>query len=119
MGTWCSTVRDMGVPYILPQENGNRTDVRWMTLENSIGDVLRISGYGSASGRGFDFNATHVGADQLWAARHWYEIKAVPETLVNLDVVQRGLGTSSCGPDTLERYRVRPGMYELRLAFSF
>ncbi len=33
--------------------------------------------------------------------------------LVNLDVAQRGLGTASCGPDTLERYRIGPGDYAL------
>lgn len=28
-------------PYVMPQENGNRTDVRWMYLsDNSSGDSL-------------------------------------------------------------------------------
>jgi hypothetical protein len=33
--------------------------------------------------------------------------------LVNLDVAQRGLGTASCGPDTLERYRIPAGEHIL------
>jgi beta-galactosidase len=33
--------------------------------------------------------------------------------LVSLDVAQRGLGAASCGPDTLDRYRIGPGEYEL------
>ena len=33
------------------------------------------------------------------------------EVVVHADVVHRGLGTASCGPDILERYRVAPGTY--------
>ena len=39
---------------------------------------------------------------------------AKPETLVG---TARGLGTAACGPDTLERYRLRPGPYGLALSF--
>jgi len=31
------------------------------------------------------------------------------ETFVNLDVRQRGLGTASCGPDTLDWYKIPSG----------
>jgi beta-galactosidase len=37
---------------------------------------------------------------------------------VNLDVAQRGLGTASCGPDTLERYRIGAGDHRLRFEIS-
>jgi len=118
-GSWHSTVDSLGVPYILPQENGNRTDVREFSLTNENGKVLRVSGSGSSSGNGFDFSAGHFGVARLWTARHWYEIEPVPETFLYIDVAQRGLGTASCGPDTLERYRLRPGQYELRLGINF
>ena len=35
----------------------------------------------------------------------------------HLDAAQRGVGTATCGPDTLERYRLRPGVYRLCLSF--
>jgi len=117
IGQWNSTVDKLGVPYILPQENGNRTDVRSVSLRNASGNRLDFAGFGSATGDGFDFTASHVSAGQLWAARHWYQVKPVPETLLYIDVAQRGLGTASCGPDTLERYRLRPGTYRLALSF--
>jgi len=116
-GHWSSTVENLQVPYILPQENGNRTDVRNLTIEGKGKSRLHIAGHGSASGTGFDFTASHTSDEQLWAARHWYQVKPVPETLVHIDVAQRGLGTASCGPDTQERYRLRPGTYELELSF--
>ncbi len=34
------------------------------------------------------------------------------ETIVHLDAAHRGLGTASCGPDTLPEYLVGPGTYE-------
>jgi len=119
IGLWRSAVRELGTPYILPQENGNRTDVRSLCLSNGTGARLTLSGFGSVTGNGFDVTATHVGAGQLWEASHWYEVRPRPETLLYLDVAQRGLGTASCGPDTHERYRLRPGPYRLELAFGF
>ena len=35
----------------------------------------------------------------------------VAETIVHLDAAHRGLGTASCGPDTLPEYRLGPGTY--------
>jgi beta-galactosidase len=129
LGLWESSVDNLGVPYILPQENGNRTGTRALALADSAGKRFAVSGrawradidsVGSAkAGPGFDFTASHVGADQLYAAGHWYDVQPRPETLLCLDVAQRGLGTSACGPDTLERYRLRPGKYNLELQISF
>jgi len=41
-------------------------------------------------------------------------VELVPraQTVVHFDVAHRGLGTASCGPDTLPEYRVGPGKYE-------
>lgn len=119
IGRWNSTVDGLGVRYILPRENGNRTDVRSLSLINAEGAVLTVSGYGSVPGDGFDFSASHVGANRLWEAAHWYVVRPREETLLYLDVAQRGLGTASCGPDTHERYRLRPGRYGLEPEFGF
>ena len=35
--------------------------------------------------------------------------------LANADAAQRGVGTGACGPDTMEAYRVRPGVYDMQL----
>jgi beta-galactosidase len=34
---------------------------------------------------------------------------------LNLDIAQRGVGTATCGPDTRDEYRVRAGLYTMRL----
>jgi beta-galactosidase len=47
----------------------------------------------------------------LDVATHQQELQARAETIVHIDAAHRGVGTASCGPDTLEPYLVRPGTY--------
>jgi beta-galactosidase len=107
LGLWRATVAELYVPYVRPQENGGRADVRWLELSDGNGRGLRI---------GFDHprqvSATHFRASDLAAAKHDVELTPRPETIVCLDAAHRGLGTASCGPDTLPEYLVRPGVYE-------
>jgi beta-galactosidase len=116
VGLYESSVDDLQVPYVLPQENGNRTDVRWVELSTPNGAVP-ASGLGIAASSTFDFGASHHGTDQLWKARHTCDLVRRPEVYLTIDVAQRGLGTAACGPDTLERYRLRPGSHGFELAF--
>ena len=94
------------MPYIMPQEHGNHTDVRWLSLDDGR-DGLRVrAGDGT-----LEFSASHHATEDLWNARHTYDLRPRAETILHLDCRQRGLGTASCGPDTLERYRITPGRY--------
>ncbi len=47
-------------------------------------------------------------------ALHTTDLPTRPETFVHVDAAHRGLGTASCGPDTLTRYLVRPGRHRWR-----
>jgi beta-galactosidase len=114
LGLYESSVDGLQVPYVLPQENGNRTDVRWVELSGAGKGPAR--GIGLYSKGSFDFGASHHGTDQLWAARHTSDLVRRPETFLTIDVAQRGLGSAACGPDTLERYRLRPGPHRLDLS---
>ncbi len=106
VGAWTSTVTDQYVPYIRPQENGGHADVRWLELTGARGDGLRIE-----LGEPGQVSATHLRAGDLAAATHDIDVRPVPETIVHLDAAHRGLGTASCGPDTLPEYRLGPGTY--------
>ena len=107
LGLWRSTVSELYVPYVKPQENGGRADVRWLELSDGNARGLRF---------GFDrplqVSATHFRAEDLATATHDVELVARAETVVHLDAAHRGLGTASCGPDTLPEYLVGPGIYE-------
>ena len=108
-----STVSAQYVPYILPQEHGNHTDVREITLDNGecFIEFRALNGLMEAS-------ASHFTPADLLPAMHTYDLKPRAETWVNLDVKQRGLGTASCGPDALEQYRIGPGEYRLGLVIK-
>jgi beta-galactosidase len=107
VATHRSTVTEQTVPYIRPQENGGHADVRWLALtDRTTGRGLRLS-----FRQPLQVSATHHRAEDLAAATHHPELVPRPETIVHLDVAHRGLGTSSCGPDTLPPYLVRPGRY--------
>ncbi len=111
VGRYDSTVTEQYVPYILPQEHGNKCDVRWIELRDDRGAGLRFT----ALGRHFEASASHFTAADLYAAKHTTDLTPRPEVHLNLDYGQRGLGTASCGPDTLPQYRIPAGKY--RLAF--
>ena len=57
----------------------------------------------------FEGSVSHYPDEDLYSSAHSYELKAHPETSVYLDYRQRGLGTGSCGPDTLEKYLIPAG----------
>jgi beta-galactosidase len=56
-------------------------------------------------------SATHFRAADLADAKHDVELTPRPEIVVHVDALHRGLGTASCGPDTLAAYRIGPGTY--------
>jgi hypothetical protein len=58
--------------------------------------------------------ATHHATADLWRARDWTELVPRAEVVVQLDALQRGAGTGSCGPDALPRYRVPGGTHAWR-----
>jgi beta-galactosidase len=100
-----STVTDQYVPYIMPQEHGNHTDVRWLSLRHqSAGLLVEAAGP-------LEFSASHYTAQDIDSAYHTYDLKPRAEVVLNLDYRQRGLGTESCGPGPLEQYKIKPGRY--------
>jgi len=109
-----STVTAQYVPYILPQEHGNKTDVRWLHLRDAHGRGVRFT----AQPR-MEASASHFTAADLYAATHTTDLTPRPEVHLNLDYAQRGLGTASCGPDTLPQYQIQPGTYRFNFAMNF
>ncbi|HEY3762556.1 MAG TPA: glycoside hydrolase family 2 TIM barrel-domain containing protein [Verrucomicrobiae bacterium] len=114
MGVWQSTVTQQYVPYIRPQENGNKEDVRWLELTDATSNGVKISSVEAP----ISFSALHFTAGDLASARHYYELKPRPEVILSLDAKQCGLGNASAGPGVLEKYSVPPQNYQLHLRFS-
>jgi len=111
VGCYQGTVAEQYVPYIVPQEHGNKEAARWFSLCDAKGIGLQIQAQGPLS-----FSASHLTPEDLTKAYHTHELAPRQEITVLMDAAQRGLGTASCGPDTLEQYRIANGSYRLRYA---
>lgn len=98
------TVRGQYVDYVMPQEHGNKHGVRWLALRDEAGNGFVVS-----AAAPIDANASRYGAEQLYRGRHVTDLAPEPRVHLHLDLAQRGLGTASCGPDTLPQYRIPAG----------
>nr|WP_160724352.1 glycoside hydrolase family 2 TIM barrel-domain containing protein [Bacillus sp. USDA818B3_A] len=113
MGVWSRKVDDLYTPYVWPQENGNRHQVKWVSLTEANGfGVLAI---GNPE---IDFSAHYYTLENFDKANHTYNLKKQDFITFNLDHKQHGLGSSSCGPDVLEKYRLRPEAFEFEVRFK-
>ena len=107
-GIYDSTVTDQFEPYVRPQDNGYRCDVRWAAFAGSDGKGVKFSGSVPMY-----MQALHYGVEDLEFARHrnGQQRTRTPlvkrdEVCLNLDVRQLGLGGGSCGPNPLDKYMV-------------
>lgn len=90
--------------YVLPQENGNRTGTRWLTLTAEDASGLRFTGASE-----FNFSAWPYSAKNIEAARHPYDLKAQGFYTLNIDLAQLGLGGTLS--NVLEPYLLKSGKY--------
>ncbi len=110
-GEWRTKVREMFVNYTRPQDNGYRSDVRWVRMTDEDGDGIEFR-----LDRPMFFQAMHYSWEDLEQARHWNgEAKHFTplveheEIFVNIDARQMPLGGASAGPGPREEARLRPG----------
>ncbi|ONK09374.1 glycoside hydrolase family 2 TIM barrel-domain containing protein [Streptomyces sp. MP131-18] len=113
LGRYASTVDALQTPYVRPQENGARADVRWAELRDGDGHGLRMTA-GSAP---FWFTARRWTSEQLDAAEHTTDLAPGDTVWVNLDHGQHGIGSQSCGPGPLPQYYLHAGTAEFSLGF--
>lgn len=112
-GLYRKTVDELYTPYVFPQENGNRSDVSWVTFTNPLGLGLRAAGTPK-----LNFSAHRFTAQDLTAAAHTCDLAPRDFVTVHLDLAQHGLGTASCGPDVLPQYQLltAPFAFSVRLS---
>jgi len=103
---YVSTVAAQYIPYVRPQENGGHAGVRWFEVTNSAGNGLRF-----AMGKPAQVSVTPNRDAELADATHDVEVKACGNTVVHIDAAHRGVGTASCGPDTLDKYIINTGVH--------
>jgi beta-galactosidase len=106
IGRYVSTVAAQYIPYVRPQENGGHTAVRWFELVNAQGNGLRF-----VMGKPAQVSVTPNRDADLADSTHDVEVVPCGNTVVHIDTAHRGVGTASCGPDTLDKYLVKTGVH--------
>ncbi|MDM5340282.1 glycoside hydrolase family 2 TIM barrel-domain containing protein [Fictibacillus enclensis] len=107
IGVWSTNVNGLYTPYVLPQENGNRHEVRWASFTNHYGTGLFAGGIPV-----IDFGASRYSVETLEAAKHTHELVKENHIVLHLDYQQHGLGSASCGPDVLNKYQLHTGHFQ-------
>ncbi|MDP2112928.1 MAG: glycoside hydrolase family 2 TIM barrel-domain containing protein, partial [Bacteroidota bacterium] len=111
IGMYSGSVAEQYVPYLIPQENGNKTDVRWATLQNTQGVGVKIS-----ASEPFSFSAQNVQSDNLSRAWYPFQLKPFDGVTLNLDYALSGVGCTAIS--VLNKYRVMPSEYQFNLVFE-
>jgi len=104
VGLYKSTVNEQFTPYIRPQENGYKTDVRWLELQTDKNLVLRVTGQPD-----FCFSALHYTYDDMkgfkQGGKHIHDLEVKPFVDLNIDYRQMGVGgDDSWGARTHDEY---------------
>ncbi|MGW2175079.1 glycoside hydrolase family 2 TIM barrel-domain containing protein [Streptomyces sp. NPDC001705] len=103
VGLYSGTVAEQWTPYIRPQENGNKTDVRWIALTDGHGVGLLASGEPL-----LEANASYFTPEDLSAGvRHDYQLTPRDEVVLRLNHRQMGVGgDNSWGAHTHDEFKL-------------
>lgn len=96
-------------PYVKPQENGNRTDVRWMYLSNQTKKGLLFVADSLLSMSAWPYNQ-----EAFKEAKHLNEMKESGYVTLNIDLIQMGVGGNdswSAVAAPLEKYQIKAKDY--------
>ncbi|NLG25805.1 MAG: DUF4981 domain-containing protein [Clostridiales bacterium] len=107
IGRYEMPVDDMQAPYVRPQENGSRGNVRAAALCDALGQGVMAIAEDSYQGDGFAFSARRWSDRSLDEARHTIDLRPTDLIYWNLDYRQGGIGSNSCGPLPQEKYLFR------------
>lgn len=99
-GTFTAHVTELHEDYIRPQENGSHDDCDFVSLAG------RRAGLTAAGDKTFSFNASVYTQEELTEKDHNYELVRSPYTVLCLDYRMNGIGSNSCGPRLIEKYRL-------------
>lgn len=112
-GLYHAGVEDMHEDYLRPQENGSHFDCSYVTV-NSAQASLTAAGLTP-----FCFNASAYTQEELTEKAHNFELERCPSTVLCLDYRMNGIGSNSCGPRLLEKYRFEEEAFCFEITLEF
>jgi beta-galactosidase len=119
MGIWEGLVEEQAYPYYRPQETGNKTAVRWLTLTNENGRGIRIEGAQPLSVSATNYRPEDLDPGMTKKQQHWSDVIPRNETILCVDLFQRGVaGLNSWGAKPLDEYRFSEKEYRYSYTLS-
>jgi beta-galactosidase len=114
IGLYSFSAEEMPHSYVRPQENGTRSDVRWMMLHDSSGNGVRVTG------KTFGFSVWPYTQENLQSAQHRHELRDCGHLTVNIDALQKGVAARVPGIGTVQKaFRIPRGRtYEMQIMIS-
>ena len=104
IGLYASKLDNFWTNYAVPQDNGNRCDVRWLSLTDQKGSSIQISGL-----QPLCFRAWPYTEEELEKAKHPFDLPNHDFINLNIDLNIHGVGgDDSWGAQTMEKY-TNPG----------
>lgn len=110
-GIYSAKVSQMHEDYLKPQENGSHYDCDYVVVKSKDMELKVISF------NPFSFNASIYTQEELTKKKHNFELVPCGSTVLNLDYAQNGIGSNSCGPRLLKKYRLDEERFKHSLQF--
>ncbi|TXT67127.1 MAG: Beta-galactosidase [Promethearchaeota archaeon] len=105
VGIYSMNVEDIIHNYVRPQENGNRSDIRWILFSNKKKDGLLVATMDESY---LNFSAWPYTIEDLETATHTYELPRREDLTINIDHIQKGVGGDLPGlPSTHSEYKLK------------
>ena len=109
VGIYSAPVSEMYTDnYIRPQDNGNHTDVRWISVK---GEGRNTGLLFVCEGNLLNAGASEYTINMMDENKHMYTAQKAGGTVMMVDYLVRGVGSAACGPDTLEEYKLMEDIY--------
>lgn len=113
IGIYTQSVDEQFYPYIRPQENGTKSDIRWWNMTNAAGKGFRVTSEEPFSASALHYTIESLDEGKRKNNRHSPELSEMNLTNLLIDKVQMGLGcVNSWGALPLEKYRLKYGDYK-------
>jgi len=104
-GLYRSAVRELHEDYLRPQENGSHWDCDYIVMEGRRRKLAAVSS------KPFSFNASVYTQEELTEKMHNYELTECGSIVLCLDYRLNGIGSASCGPQLLPKYKLAEGKF--------
>lgn len=119
VGVFEQSVKDQFYPYIRPQENGNKTDIRWFKIMNKQGKGILIESDSLLSMSALHFIDSDLDEGDERDQRHSGELEPRPLTQLHIDKEQMGLGgINTWGAVPLKKYMMPYQDYHYRFKIT-